>query len=192
MLVGLLSLSMNWSLFDTILKLPILPLGVWFVYFVFRGKNESWQRYRSFAWLGFGAKFIFFALSLLSIPVHHVIYPADQLSVYISNVENADILNIHPSAKDKSLNRVSLITQIDTMRREAIYSDQWYNETYMNTEPNKRNERFPYQLVGTSPKWGSGLQTLVYIEDDGKGLLLSTPKRELYFRSNDSFIQGGK
>ncbi|MGG1662485.1 hypothetical protein [Brevibacillus sp. NRS-1366] len=191
-LAGLFSFSINWNMFDTIFKLPILPLGVWILYFVFKGKDERWQTYRSFAWLGFGANFIFFASTLITIPLHHVIYPKDELSVYISNVENASIINIHPSAKDRSLNKDSLLKQLDTLRQEAIYSDQWYKETYINTESNKRNERFPYQLIGTSSKWGSGLHTLIYIEDDGKGILLSTPKKQLYFRSNDSLIEGGE
>ncbi|MFS0556074.1 hypothetical protein [Brevibacillus sp. 179-C9.3 HS] len=191
-LVGLFSFSINWNMFDTTFTLPILPLGVWILYFVFKGKDERWQTCRSFAWLGFGANFIFFALTLITIPVHHVIYPKDELSVYISNVENASIINIHPSAKDRSLNKDSLLKQLDTMRQEAIYSDQWYKETYINTESNKRNERFPYQLIGTSSKWGSGLQTLIYIEDDGKGILLSTPKKQLYFHSKDSLIEGGE
>lgn len=191
-LVGLFSFSISWNMFDTNFQFPILPLGVWILYFVFKGKDERWQTWRSFAWLGFGANFIFIALTLLTLPIHHVIYPKDKLSVYISNVENASIINIHPSAKDRSLNTDSLVKQLETMRQEAIYSDQWYRESYMNTEPNKSNERFPYQLIGTSSKWGSGIHTLVYIEDDGKGILVSTPKKELYFRSTDSLLQGGK
>jgi len=191
-LVGLLSFSIDLSMLDMIFKLPILPLGVWILYFVFKGKAEKWQTCRSFAWLGFGANFIFIASTLITLPVHHVIYPKDELSVYISNVENASIINIHPSAKDRSLNIASLLKQLDTMRPEAIYSNQWYRETYIDIESNKRNERFPYQVIGTSSKWGSGLQTLIYIEDDGKGILLSTPKKQLYFRSKDSLIEGGE
>ncbi|MGG4498967.1 hypothetical protein [Brevibacillus reuszeri] len=189
-LVGLFSFSINWNMFDRIFKLPILPLGVWILYFVFKVKKERWQTCRSFAWLGFGANFIFFASTLITIPVQHVIYPKDGLSVYISNVENASILNIHPSAKDRSLNKDSFLKQLDTMRQEVINSDQWYRESYINSESNKRNERFPYQIIGTSSKWGSGLHTLIYIEDDGKGILLSTPKKQLYFRSKDSLIEG--
>ncbi|MGE7271440.1 hypothetical protein ACQKK5_08270 [Brevibacillus panacihumi] len=191
-LVGLFSFSINWRMFDVIVQLPILPLGVWILYFVFKGKDQRWQTCRSFAWLGFGANFIFLASTLLTLPVHHVIYPKDDLSVYISNVENASIINIHPSAKDRSLNKDSLLKQLDTMRQEAIYSDQWYKETYMDPSSSKRNERFPYLLIGTSSKWGSGLHALIYIEDDGKGILLSTPKKELYFRSKDSLLEGGE
>lgn len=80
--------------------------------------------------------------------------------------------------------------QLDTMRKETIYSDEWYRDTYMNAEPNQRNERFPYQLIGTSSKWGSGLQSIIFIEDDGKGMLLSTPQQQIYFRSDRSLIEG--
>ncbi len=193
-LVSLCSLSVHWNMFDVIVKLPILPLGVWILYFVLKRKDgaERWQTYRSFAWLGFGANFIFFALTLLTIPVHHAIYPKDEPSVYISNVTNAALIKIHPSAKDRSLNKDSLLNQLDTVRQEAIYSAQWYRETNKNTESNKRNERFPYQLIGTSSKWGSGLHTSIYVEKDGKGILLSTPKKQLYFRSKDSLLEEGE
>lgn len=190
--VGLFSFSINWNMLDTMIKLPILPLGVWILYFFLKGKDGRWQTYRSFAWLGFGANFIFLASTLISIPIHHVIYPKDEPSVYISNVENAFITNIHPSAKDRSLNKESLQRQLDTLRQDTIYSVQWYEETYMNPESNKRNERFPYQLIGTTSKWGSGIPTIIYIEDDGKGILLSTPKKQLYFRSEDSLLEGGE
>ncbi|WP_238933413.1 hypothetical protein [Brevibacillus choshinensis] len=193
-LAGLISLSINWNMFDVIVKLPILPLGVWILYFVRKRKDraERWQTYRSFAWLGFGANFIFFASTLLTIPVHHAIYPKDEPSVHISKVTNAAIIKIHPSAKDRSLNKDSLLNQLDTLRQEPIYSNRWYEETIMNTESNKRNERFPYQLIGTSSKWGSGLHTLIYVEEDGKGILLSAPKMQLYFRSKDSLLEGGE
>jgi len=187
--VGLFSFSINWNMFNTMLKIPLLPLGVWILYFVFKGKDERWQTYRSFAWLGFWTNFLFLASTLIAIPVYLVIYPKDEPTTYISNVENASIINIHPSAKAQSLNKESLLKQLDTMRQETIYSDQWYEDTYINTESNKRSERFPYQLIGTSSKWGSGLHTLIFIEDDGKGILLSTPQQQLYFRSEGSLIK---
>lgn len=188
--VGIFSFSINWNMFNTVLKFPILPLGVWILYFVLKGKDERWQTYRSFAWLGFCANFLFLASTLIAMPIHQVIYPKDEPTTYISNIENASIINIHPSAKNQSLNEESLLKQLHTMRQETIYSDQWYDDTYMNTESNKRSERFPYQLIGTSSKWGSGLDTIIFIEDDGKGILLSTPKKQLYFRSEDSLIEG--
>ena len=32
--IGLFSFSINWNMFETILRLPILPLGVWILYFI--------------------------------------------------------------------------------------------------------------------------------------------------------------
>ena len=84
--------------------------------FVLKGKDERWQTYRSFAWLGFCANFLFLASTLIAIPFHHVIYPKDEPSTYISNVENASILNIHPSAKDLSLNKESLLNQNEMLQ----------------------------------------------------------------------------
>lgn len=189
MFVGLFSFSFKWNMFDTMVKFPILPLGVWILYFI-KGREERWQTYRSFAWLGFWANFIFLGSTLIAIPFHHMIYPKNEPSTYISNVDNASILNIYPSAKGWSLNKESLLNQLDTMSQETVFSEQWYEDTYMNAESNKSNERFPYQLIGISSKWGSGLYTIIYIEDDGKGILLSTPQEQLYFRSENSIIEG--
>ena len=157
--------------------------------FCFKRKRRRWQIYRSFAWLGFWANFIFLALTLIAIPVHHVVYPKDEPTTYISNVEGASIFNIHPSAKDQLLNKESLLKQLHTMRQEAFIVTNG-TKIRIGTESNKRNERFPYQLIGTSSKWGSDLDTIIYIEVDGKGILLSTPQKQLYFRSEDSFIKG--
>ena len=52
-----------------------------------------------------------------------LVYPKDEPSTYISKVGNASILNIHPSAKDRSLNKESLLKQLDTMRQEEVFSD---------------------------------------------------------------------
>lgn len=187
---GLFSFSINWNMFDTMLKFPILPLGVWILYFVLKGKDERWQTYRSFAWLGFCANFLFLAAALIAMPIHQAIYPKDKPTTYISNIADASIINIHPSAKERSLDKESLSKHLHTMGKETIYSDQWYEDTYMNTELNKKSERFPYQLIGTSSKWGSGFHTIIFIENDGKGILITTPKKQLYFRSEDSLIEG--
>ena len=49
---------------------------------------------------------------------------------------------------------------------------------------------FHIYLLEASSKWGSGLHTIIYIENDGKGILISTPQEQLYFRSEDSLIEG--
>ena len=54
----------------------------------------------------------------------------------------------------------------------------------------KRKERFPYLLTGVKPKWGSGIPTLIYLEEDGKGILITTPKKQLYFRSQQALVEG--
>ena len=38
MFVGLFSFSFKWNMFDTIVKFPILPLGVWILYFILKGR----------------------------------------------------------------------------------------------------------------------------------------------------------
>lgn len=190
--IGLFSFSMNWSMFDTMIKIPILPLGVWILYFALKRKGERWQTYRSFAWLGFLANFIFLLSTLVAVPLHHAIYHENELSTYISTVKDPSITSIHPSGMERSLNKEKLLGQLHEMKQETIYSDQWYEETYMNAESTKRKERFPYQLIGTSPKWGSGFQTIIYLEKDGKGILLSTSNKQLYFRSEISLIEEGE
>jgi hypothetical protein len=190
--IGLFSFSFNWKVFNTVIKIPILPLGVWILYFVLKGREERWQTYRSFAWLGFLANFIFLLSTLAVIPVHHAIYHENELSTYISTVENASIIPIHPSAKNLTLNKEKLLEQLHKMKQKTIYSNQWYEETYMNAESTNTKERFPYQLIGTSPEWGSGFLTIIYLEEDGKGILLSTSNKQLYFRSENLLIEEGE
>lgn len=186
---GLFSFSINWNMLDTMLKLSILPLGVWILYFVLKRKRDRWERYRNYAWLGFGANFIILIFTLITILVHNMLYPKAELSTYISNVEHAAIINIHPSAEQRMLLKEGLTEQLSTMSKEAIYSDQWYQDTFMHSDPNLKNERFPYMLVGASSKWGSGLQAVIYVERDGKGILLSTPNKQHYFRSEQAFLK---
>ena len=76
------------------------------------------------------------------------------------------------------------------MRQETINSQKWYNDTYENMNTNKKRERFPYQLIGGSSKWGSGIHTRIFIENDGRGVLITTSKNQLYFRFNDSLLEG--
>ncbi|MDI2587309.1 hypothetical protein OR571_09400 [Psychrobacillus sp. NEAU-3TGS] len=191
-LIGLFSFSIKWNVFDTLIQIAILPLGVWILYAILKRKEGCWKKYRPFAWLGFWANFIFLSTTLIAIPINHFVYPENEMKTYISNVESASIIAIHPSAKETSLIKEDLLKQIHNLKEKQFFSDKWYNETYMNTEANKRSERFPYMLINTSPKWGSGLITNVYIEGDGKGLLVVTPKKQFYFHSDQSLLEEGK
>ncbi|MEH7225156.1 hypothetical protein V7112_15210 [Bacillus sp. JJ1566] len=131
-------------------------------------------------------------LTFLTIGFQHVLYPPNNISTYISNVENVTIINTHPSAEDVTLQKDILNKQLPNMKITEFFSDIWYEETYMLGEPNTRKERFPYQVVGIQGKWGSNLHTTIFIEEDGKGLLIATSKKQYYFRSDDSFLEGVK
>ncbi|MEK4484221.1 hypothetical protein MHH81_01285 [Psychrobacillus sp. FSL H8-0484] len=191
-LIGLFSFSFHFTVFGTFLKISILPLGVWVMYGFLNRNKEQWEKYQPFAWLGFFANYIILASTLIAIPINYLLYSEDELATYMSHVENASIITIHPSGQERSFSHENFQRQLNSMSQEMIYSDEWYNETYMYAEPNRRNERFPYMLVNTSPKWGSGLQTSIYVEGDGKGLLISTPKKNIYFRSEDSLLGEAK
>ncbi|WP_257391510.1 hypothetical protein [Cytobacillus gottheilii] len=188
---GLFTFSFHWVLIGTLLRIPLLPLGVWVLYFILKRKEGRWETYRKFAWLGFLGNFIFLALTLLAIPLQQLVYP-DNPSTYISNIENASVIHIHPSAEEQILNKESLLNQMETMKEAAIMGGEWYEETFAYGEENIVNERFPYQLIELSPRWGSGISAIIYIEEDGKGLLITTPEKQLYLRSEESLLKGGE
>jgi hypothetical protein len=193
LLVGLFSFSFNMELFHTMVKLSILPLGVWILYFFFRKKNEIWQTYRRFAWLGFFANFIFLASTLAAVPIQNAMYPESELGTYLNKIENPKVTTLHPSASDVILNKSVLKKQLSSMTRENVDMIGWYNDIVnMDIERDERVEKFPYQLIGTSPKWGSNLHTLVFIEKDGKGLLITTPQNQYYYRSDQTFVVKGE
>ncbi|MBC5635202.1 hypothetical protein H8S33_00040 [Ornithinibacillus sp. BX22] len=192
LLIGLISFSIDLHLFDVLVKLAILPLGVWALYIMFKWTNKNWQAYRRFAWLGFLANFIFLASTFLAMPIDDVVYPKEEPATYMARIEDASLVPIHPSAiADGTLNIDRLDKELHTMKSEAVYSDKWYQDTYMNhVDTNERDERFPYQLVGASAAWGSGLHPVIFIENDGRGLLITTAENQLYFRFAESIIEG--
>lgn len=181
--IGLFSFSVNWHLFDNLIRISILPLGVWILYFI-KGKQENWSIYKQYAWLGFFANFIFLATALLSILVNQAVYPKDEPQTYLANLESASIINTHPSGNDVSLNKDSLKKDLVNMKEETVQSEEWYEES-------EADERFPYQLIGAEPKTGSNLHAVIYIEKDGKGLLIQTSKKHYYFRSDESYLKEG-
>jgi len=190
MLVGLFSFSFNTEMFGTVMKISILPLGVWVLYAYFRKKNEEWQTYRNFAWFGFAANFIFLIFSLLAVPIFLAIYPGNEPSTYLSNIDEASIIPIHPGVKYQELDKENALANILHFSEEPIHSSDWYYGANMENDSTDTQEKFPYQLIGAIPKWGSGLISVVYIEEDGKGLLISTLNEQRYFRLKDSLIEG--
>jgi hypothetical protein len=179
MFIGLFSFSINWQSEDLLIRLPILPLGVWILYFFSKGKEGRWAKYRRFAWLGFAANFALLAASLAAAMFYHGIYDTKDPAVYLANVEKAEVVLLHPSA-EKAVLRPEALLETETWTKENFNSEQWYGEITMDEN---HNERFPYLLSGTEPKWGSGLESVIYIEKDGRGLLISGPDAQLYFRA---------
>lgn len=192
LLLGLFTFSFDCYVQGTLVKIPLLPLGVWLLYIIFMIKKNNWSKYRPYAWLGFLANFIFLVAALIAMPIQHFIYSPDKLSTYVSNIEHASIIVTHPSGKNSLLDKESLLKQIPNMKEKVFYSDQWYNEVYENYDNNRMKERFPYQLVGVKASWGSGLSSMMFIENDGKGLLISTSNKQYYFRSKELLVKGGE
>ncbi len=188
-IAGLFTFSFHWMLFGTLLRIPLLPLGVWVLYFILKQKEGRWETYRKFAWLAFMGNFIFLALTLLAIPLQQLVYPDDNPSTYISNIENASVINIHPSAKEQIVNKERLLNELKTMKEAAIMGAEWYKDSIAYEDDDLVNERFPYQLIEVSPMWGSGISAITYIEEDGKGLLIKTPQKQLYVRSESSVLE---
>jgi hypothetical protein len=192
--IGLFSFTINLPFIDQQVKLAILPLGVWILYGIYSRKSEgkSWEKYRKYAWLGFFANYLFLVMSILISLVHVGIYPKNDIGTYISELEGAHIIKTHPSAANLTLDRQLLMSQIDSMKNETIYSDDWYRETFeTSADGERKDERFPYQLTGISSKWGSGVHSLIHVERDGKGILITTGQEQFYFRSDQSFLKGG-
>ncbi|KZZ84353.1 hypothetical protein [Bacillus sp. SJS] len=187
LLVGFLSISFDVSILGTVVKLSIFPLGVGILYYLLNKNKEKWQTYRSFAWLGFLANFIFLLFALLSIPVHQALYPVNEPSTYLANVEDASLIAIHPTAKESGLHIESLKKQLPLLKQRPNRINEWY---YEHREAKERMERFPYLLTGTLPKWGSGMNPLIFVGGDGKGILVSTPNKQIYFRSEESLLEG--
>ena len=159
LLIGLFSFSFTYR---PGVQIAILPLGVWLLYWYFHNKGDRWQVYRKFAWLGFAANYIFLILSLLQVPLYHVIYPPNELSTYISDTEDASIVAIHPSAKSATLIKVQLHDQVSAATLEKANAEKWYDEVASLT--NHSSERFPYIIHGVEPKWESGMDASIYLE----------------------------
>ncbi|MCT8137606.1 hypothetical protein H1D32_07500 [Anaerobacillus sp. CMMVII] len=187
-LIGLFVFSFNFPVLGTIFKIPILPLGVWILLW-YASSRGSWGKYRRFAWLGFFANFIFLATTILTVLLHHAVYPKSDLATFVASYEDAAILPLHPSAKEVTLDN-ELQHLLTTFVEEPINSVEWYNGMF-EVEPNEREEQFPYYLSGTSSKWGSGIPKMIYVEKDGKGILIDSSEKQRYFRSTQSLLKGG-
>ncbi|WP_433746932.1 hypothetical protein [Falsibacillus pallidus] len=189
MLIGLFSFSFKMHFYAVLIQISILPLGVWILFGVLRRKEGRWQTYRPYAWLGFAANFIFLISSILSISVHHMLFPRDEASTYVSNIHSPSVIVIHPSGKEEMVDSKKLQTAVENMEEKELNIFNWHDQT-VSLDRTQMVETFPYVLKGTSSKWGSGIETLVYVEKDGKGILITSKEKQHYFRSPDSIFEG--
>ncbi|OAB48339.1 hypothetical protein [Paenibacillus antarcticus] len=190
-LVGMFSFTINLNLMHVSTKLSILPLGVWILVGLL--SKASWQTYRAFAWIGFWANFIFLFTTLMSGFMDNWVYPKEDASTYISDLENAYIVAIHPSGLQAVLNKERFQDQLRDVEAVDIMDMglEWYQESSMESEPYYQKEHFPYALLGALPRWGSGRDSTMYIQDDGKGLLITTANQSYYYRSKEPLIDMG-
>ncbi|WP_143484629.1 hypothetical protein [Halalkalibacillus sediminis] len=189
--IGMFTFNFDLNILQTLISIPILPLGVWLLMIIFRNKEDRWNVYRPFAWLGFFSQFIFILTVLISMPLNNLLYPQDQLSTYISNAEDASLISTHSSGEETSLKTGSLNKVLEKMEQNPIYSHEWYHKMSGNFDNMKVDEKFPYVLIGTDPKWGSGIESVIYLERDGRGLLVTSQKGQHYFRSEESLLEEG-
>lgn len=183
-LIGLFSFSFPLTFFQRPISIAILPLGVWILYALRKGK---WEIYRKYAWLGFAANYIFLATTLVGILLHGIIYPKDQPATFINEAENASLHIIHPSAQKAVLNNAALEQALESMKEKEIDSHRLYNSIVLEED---EVEQFPYMLAGTKSQIGSGFATQIFVERDGKGVLITTnEQRQYYFRSEQPFLK---
>ncbi|MGG4267167.1 hypothetical protein [Peribacillus simplex] len=189
--LGMLTFRFTFNLSDEVVGVPIIPIGVALLSWLLRrkGNEERWQRFRRFAWLGFLSNFIFLAASLLAIPLDEMMYPKNVPSTYMMDVKRASLMATHPNSKEVTLNKEELQRQMNKMKQKKIESESWY---YGINEDSGYKEMFPYILSGTVPEKGSGLNALIYIEEEGKGLLITPNKgQQIYFRLEESILTEG-
>jgi hypothetical protein len=199
--IGLFCFNFSFIVSETPVKIAILPLGVWILILVFGKRKERWKVYRPFAWLGFFGNYIFLITTLLSSLVQSLLYPTDKVETFLAELNNPGILLIHPSGKQADLNKELFIESLSSWGIGKMDTQQWYYESFPEIKeeeleeegqmPHQTMERFPYILIGATPKWGIGYESTIYMERDGKGLLISTEKGQYYFRSSESVLKGG-
>ncbi|WP_051217602.1 hypothetical protein [Paenibacillus assamensis] len=185
--VGLFSFSTSFTFNQQTMKLAILPLGVWFLLAVL--PKQSKERYRPYAWLGFCSNYLFLFLTIVISFIHEGVYPKSNPATYISYLDNAALISIHSSAQPAEFNKNRLQEQLEHLVPTDMQVDEWHRQSVMSTQSHYNRERFPYMLVGVKARWGSGLSSTIYIEHDGKGLLLTTPEQQLYYRVGESLLK---
>ncbi|MHA6480839.1 hypothetical protein ACX1C1_02695 [Paenibacillus sp. strain BS8-2] len=189
--ICLFSFTFNTPIGEYTGKLAILPLGVWLVYGLTR--KSSWPQYRRFAWIGFWSNYVLLATGLLGHYMYDVVYPKQTIATYLANVEEARLVAIHPSAPEASLDTVQFENALQTLELQPSYDGMSLGYKANETE----KEPFPYLLLGTKSRWGSGIEAEFYMQSDGKGLLMIWDNRYMYYTSQMTMLRtetggGGK
>ncbi|TYS67473.1 hypothetical protein FZC76_12865 [Sutcliffiella horikoshii] len=193
-LLGLFSFSFTFPLFNEPYSIAILPLGVWILYGLLNRKDR-WEAYRKYAWTGFVGNYIFLVTALLAIGLAAVFYPEDEVRTYLTDVSEVELLVTHPSGEDVTINEEKFDDSLSTFKYESSNVIQWYEEIREQKWPEAESEvpveiqeKFPYLLTGVKTKTGEKIQ--VYVEHDGKGLLVTTKKKQHYYKSKTaSFLE---
>lgn len=194
-IIGGILFSINLNIFHSFIQIPILPIGVWLLYWFYKNRfgKVGWEKYRSFAWAGFYIKFIFIFTSFLVYPIDLLIYPKDELETFITDVKQPRIIRTIPKVSEVNLEKSKLINSVETFKISELYKDEkWYAGTFQSETKMKPIERFPYIMVGTKPKFGSNVKSIIYIEKDGKGIFITTKDKHYYFRSDTNIISPAK
>lgn len=184
--IGAFTLSLPLHLFGASVELAILPLGAWLSYAILN-RRGSWQIYRKYVWLGFFSTYFYVVAFFIEHPLHMLLYKQDDLITYVSNVSEAQIYSVHPLGNQDAFLIDSAEDQLQNFTLNNLFNDEWYEEMYLNGNEQKR-ERFPYLLYDTKSKWGSGYKPTVYIEQDGKGILVTLQNDQYYFSSEQSIL----
>lgn len=185
-LIGLFTLSFPFMNLPS--EVAILPLGVWILYAILK-RRDSWSKYRKYAWIGFFSNYIFLIGTLLAVPIHHGFYPKNDIQTYMHNLSEARVFVTHPSGNSQISLKQDAYQTLHLAKETPIISFEWYYDI-VHTDNEEKYEKFPYMLLDTKAKWGSGYQPIIYIERDGLGILISMEQKQLYFRLSESILNG--
>ena len=185
-IVGKFSFTFNYPIEQQAINIALIPLGVIAIYLLF-SKRPNFNTYLNFAWFGFFSNYVFLIGTLLIIPLYPFVYDKNDIHTYMSRLENIEILSIHPSANDNVMVRASIYEQVEAAKKQTLMNMDWYYESV--GDDRVEVERFPYILANVTPKWGSNATATIYVEKDGKGLLIAAPTKHLYYRLDESILQ---
>lgn len=185
-LVGKIAFTLNYPLEQQTINFALIPLGVIAICLLF-SKRPKFNTYLTFAWFGFFSNYVFLIGTLLINPLYSFLYDKSDIQTYMSRLENLEILSIHPSANDNVVVRSSILEQVETAKKQPFGNMDWYYESI--GDERVEVERFPYILANVEPKWGSQAYATIYVEKDGKGLLIAAPTKHLYYRLDASILQ---